>query len=51
MKNLLLYATGREADVEGLAEIRAIMKQQSAGGYRLRDLVKATVGSRAFFEP
>ena len=48
MKNLLLYATGREADVDSLAEIRAIMKQQSPGGYRLRDLIKATVRSRAF---
>jgi hypothetical protein len=51
MKNLLLYATGREADVDGLAEIRAIMKEQSPGGYRLRDLVKATVRTRAFLAP
>jgi len=51
MKNLLVYATGREADVDGLAEIRATMKAKSQGGYRLRDLVKATVRSRAFLEP
>ncbi|GDY23698.1 cytochrome c [Verrucomicrobiota bacterium] len=51
LKNLHLYATGREADVDALAEIRAIMKQQAPSGYRLRDLVKATVRSRAFLEP
>jgi hypothetical protein len=51
LKNLLVYATGREADVQTLAELRAIMKQHAPGGYRLRDLVKATIGSRAFLQP
>jgi hypothetical protein len=51
MKNLLLYATGREADVESLVELCAILKPQSPGGYRQRDLIKATVRSRAFLEP
>lgn len=51
LKNLLVYATGREADVDARAELRALMKQQSPDGYRLRDLVKATIRSRAFLEP
>ncbi len=51
LKNLHLYATGREPDVDALAEIRASMKQQSPDGYRLRELVQATVRSRAFLEP
>ncbi len=51
LKNLHLYATGREPDVDALAAIRASMKQQSPDGYRLRELVQATVRSRAFLEP
>ena len=51
LQNLLVYATGREADVDARAELRALMKQQSPAGYRLRDLVKATIRSRAFLEP
>lgn len=48
LKNLMLYATGRVPDVDDLAEIRAIMKQQATNGYRLRDLLKALVKSQSF---
>jgi mono/diheme cytochrome c family protein len=41
LKSLLLYGSGRKADVADLAEIRDIMKSHAAAGYPLRDLLKA----------
>lgn len=48
LKNLMLYATGRRADVDSLAEIQTIINEQSPNGYRMRDLVKAIVRSKSF---
>lgn len=48
LKHLLVYATGRRPDVADLAEVRAVLREQAPGGYRLRDLLKAVVRSRAF---
>jgi hypothetical protein len=48
LKNLLLYATGRKADVEVMSEIRATMREQEPKGFPLRDLLKAVLRSRAF---
>lgn len=48
LKNLLLYATGRRPDTADMAEIRAIMQEERPDGYRLCDLLKAVVRSRAF---
>jgi hypothetical protein len=50
LRNLAVYATGRKPDVQGMREIDAIMKAAAPEGYRLRDLVKATVKSKAFLE-
>ncbi|MEQ8790391.1 MAG: DUF1592 domain-containing protein [Pirellulaceae bacterium] len=48
LKNLMLYGAGRTPDVGGLAEIRAIMRAEQRGGYRLRNLIKRVVRSEAF---
>ena len=48
MKSFLIYSTGRRPDVDDLAQIRAILKDRAADRYRLRDLLKAVVSSRAF---
>jgi len=48
LKNLTIYATGREPGVDDLAEIRALMKAHSAAGYPLRDLLKGVLRLRAF---
>lgn len=50
LKNLVIYAVGRRADVADMAEIDAIMKRHAGSGYRLRDLIKAIVRSHAFLE-
>jgi hypothetical protein len=47
-KKLLLYGTGRKADVADLAEIRGILAALAPRGYPLGDLLKALVRSRAF---
>jgi len=48
LKNLMLYATGRKPGVAEMAEIKAIIAEQSPHKYPLRDLVKAVVRSKAF---
>jgi hypothetical protein len=48
LARLLTYALGRELDVRDQPEIRRIMRQTEAGGYRFRDLVTAIVGSVPF---
>jgi len=48
LKNLMIYATGQTPGVAERAEIRAIIKDHAAKGYRMRDLLKAVVGSKAF---
>jgi hypothetical protein len=45
---LLTYALGRELDVRDQPEIRRIMRQTQAGGYRFGDLVNAIAGSVPF---
>lgn len=50
MKNVVLFATSRKPDVDGIAEIRSIMKDQAPNGYPMQDSVKALVRSRAFLE-
>jgi len=50
LKKLRLYATGRKPDVDDLAEIRTIMKEEERQGYRMRNLVKAVLRSKAFLQ-
>ena len=50
MKNLVIYATGRRADIESLREIREIISLSRSKNYLLRDLVKSVVRSKAFLE-
>lgn len=50
MENLMLYATGRQADVADVAEIKAAMSELEAGGYPMRDVLKAVVRSKAFLD-
>lgn len=48
MKNLVVYGTGRRADIDDLAEIRRIMNELQPRGYPLRELVQALVRSPVF---
>ena len=50
LKNLILYGTGRRADVEDLAEIRKILEAHKSKGYPMRDVLKALIRSNAFLE-
>ncbi|MGF1583359.1 MAG: DUF1592 domain-containing protein [Gemmataceae bacterium] len=50
LKNLMIYGTGRLPGIDEMVEIRSIMKSHRADGYRLGDLLKAVVRSRAFLE-
>ena len=50
MKNFMLYATGRKPDVDDMAEIRQIMKQNAARGYPLRDMLLSVFQTKAFLE-
>lgn len=50
MRNWTIYATGRQPDVEDMAEIRAVMKSNEAAGYPLRDLLKGLLRSKVFLE-
>lgn len=50
LKSWLLYATGRVPDVSDKKEITAMMEATKADNYRLRDLLKAVVRSKAFLE-
>lgn len=45
MKNLLLYATGRQPDVFDMAEIRATIQDQAPKGLPLRDILKSVLKS------
>jgi hypothetical protein len=48
LKNLSLYATGRQCDIDDLATIRAIMKEHESRGYPLRNMVKSLIRSDIF---
>lgn len=48
MKNLVLYGTGRKANIDDLIEIRRIMTELQPRGYPLRDVVQALVCSPVF---
>jgi len=50
LKNLVIYSTGRLPDVQDMAEIRTVMKEQQPSGYALRDTLKALLRSRVFLE-
>jgi len=50
LKNLIIYATGRTADVEDRKEIAELMKALAAKEYPLRELLKGIIRSRAFLE-
>lgn len=50
LKKLTLYGTGRKPNVIDLRTIRGIMRDQQDNDYRLRDVVKALIRSRVFFE-
>ncbi len=50
LKNLVIYSTGRKPDVADMAEIRSIQARERPRGYRLRNLLKGIVQSRAFLE-
>lgn len=49
-KNLILYGTGRRADVEDLAELRLVFAKLESRNYPLRELLHAFVRSRSFLE-
>ena len=48
MKNFMLYATGRKPDVDDMAEIDEIMKQNAAKGYPLRKMLISVFLTDAF---
>ena len=50
LKKLVLYGTGRQADVLDMLTIRSVMEQQQAKGRRMRDLLKSLVRSPAFLD-
>lgn len=50
LKNFFVYGTGRVPGIDDMNEITAIMDTYRTKGYPLRDLLKAVVRSRAFFE-
>ncbi len=50
MKNLVIYGTGRQPDVDDLAAIREMIKQHKAAGHPVRDLLKALIRSRVFLD-
>lgn len=50
LKKLILYGTGRKADVEDMVEIRRIMAEHASAGYPLRDLSKALIRSPSFIQ-
>lgn len=51
LKFLFLYATGEKPDIEGLAEIRAMLDEHRRRDYPLRELLQAVVKSKSFLEP
>lgn len=50
IKRWTLYATGRQADVQDLVTIDAILGDHADQGYRLQDLLKAFVRSTIFLD-
>jgi len=50
MKNFVVYSTGRKPGIDDMADIAATLTELRAKDYPLRDLLKATVRSRAFLE-
>jgi hypothetical protein len=50
LKNLVLYGTGRRADIDDLTEIQRIMSELQPRGYPMRELVQALVRSPIFLK-
>jgi hypothetical protein len=50
LKNLVIYSTGRQPEVDDMAEIRAIIQEQRKKEFPLRDVLKAIVGSKVFLD-
>ena len=50
MQHFMLYATGRKPDIDDLAEIDAIMKNQKSKGYPLREMLVSVFETNAFLE-
>ena len=50
MKKFMLYATGRQPDIDDMAEIDEIMKKNAAKGYPLREMLLAVFQTQAFLE-
>jgi len=47
IKNMMIYATGRQPDVDDMAEAKSIMGALAAKGYPLGDVLKAVIRSDA----
>jgi hypothetical protein len=47
-RNLLMYAIGREVEPQDMPQVRQIVRDAAAGGYRFFDLVNGVVNSDAF---
>jgi hypothetical protein len=47
-QNLLMYAMGREVEPQDMPQVRQIVRDAAAGGYRFFDLVDGVVNSDAF---
>ena len=50
LKNLVVYGTGRQADIDDLANINEILKSQRSKEYPLRQLLKEFVRSDSFLD-
>jgi hypothetical protein len=50
LKNFMLYATGRKADVDAMTEIANIMKDEETKGFPMREMLKGVVKSKSFLE-
>lgn len=50
MKNLMLYATGRQPDIDDLVEIERIMHANESKGYPLQEMLLAVFQTAAFLE-
>ena len=48
MKKFMLYATGRQPDIDDIQEIEGIMKKNAPKGYPLRDMLLAVFQTEAF---
>ena len=47
-QRLMMYAIGREVEAQDMPQVRRIVRDTAAGGYRFFDLVKGIVNSDAF---